>query len=69
MGGHVYGDVPADEVGEMVRVTKPGGMVIFCPGIADHDCPEHDYLVAHGFAWSRFEEPGDGIRRKYWKQI
>jgi hypothetical protein len=25
--------------------------------------------VDQGFAWSRFEEPGDGIKRKYWKTV
>ncbi|MFQ5616235.1 MAG: hypothetical protein ACE5GO_07230, partial [Anaerolineales bacterium] len=51
------------------RVTKPGGMVIHCPGNNDRDNETHTYLVSQGFRWARFEEPEDGIKRKYWKTI
>jgi len=67
MGGHVFGDNPEAEYAEMVRVGKPGGMVILCPGNNDRDDSRHSYLVQQGFEWSRFEEPGDGTKRKYWK--
>lgn len=67
MGGHVFGDEPEKEYQEMARVTKPGGMIILCPGNNDRDEGWHDYLVENGFEWSRFEEPGDGVKRKYWK--
>jgi len=50
-------------------VTRPGGMMILCPGNNDRDTEAHRYLVSQGFAWSRFEEPGDGIKRKYWKVV
>jgi hypothetical protein len=53
----------------MARVTKPGGMVILCPGNNDRDNEAHDFLTSRGFAWSRFEEPGDGMKRKYWKVL
>lgn len=66
MGGHVFGDNPEAELAEMVRVTKPGGMVILCPGNKDSDDEPHPFLVEQGFDWSRFEEPGDGLKRKYW---
>jgi SAM-dependent methyltransferase len=69
MGGHVYGDAPENEYNELVRVTRPGGMILLCPGNSDIDNPAHAYLVAHDFAWSRFEEPGDGWKRKYWKKV
>jgi len=69
MGGHVYGDHPEAEHTEMVRVTRPGGMVILCPGNNDNDDSRHQFLVDQGFAWSRFEEPGDGVKRKYWKVV
>jgi SAM-dependent methyltransferase len=69
MGGHVFGDHPEAEHTEMVRVAKPGGMVILCPGNNDTDEGWHQFLVDQGFEWSRFEEPGDGIKRKYWKTI
>lgn len=32
MEGHVFGDFPEDEYQEMMRVTKPGGMVILMGG-------------------------------------
>ena len=67
MGGHVFGDHPEAEHAELVRVVKPGGMVILCPGNNDKDEGWHQFLVDQGFSWSRFEEPGDGIKRKYWK--
>ncbi len=67
MGGHVFGDAPEDEYAEMARVVKPGGMIILCPGENDSDSDRHQFLVDQGFDWSRFEEPGDGFKRKYWK--
>ena len=69
MGGHVFGDDPEAEYAEMGRVAKPGGMVILCPGNNDNDEGWHQFLVDQGFSWSRFEEPGDGIKRKYWKIV
>jgi SAM-dependent methyltransferase len=69
MGGHVFGDHPEAEHAEMVRVAKPGGMVILCPGNNDQDEGWHPFLIEKGFEWSRFEEPGDGIKRKYWKIV
>lgn len=69
MGGHVFGDHPEAEYAEMARVAKPGGMVILCPGNNDRDEGWHPFLVEQGFEWSRFEEPGDGVKRKYWKTI
>ena len=66
MGGHVFGDQPEEEFMELFRVTKPGGMIILCPGNTDQDNDAHHYLIAQGFQWSRFNEPGDGMKRKYW---
>jgi SAM-dependent methyltransferase len=68
MAGHVFGDRPEAEYAELVRVVKPGGMVILCPGNNDADDDRHQFLVDRGFAWSSFEEPGDGMKRKYWKK-
>jgi SAM-dependent methyltransferase len=67
MGGHVFGDNPEAEYAEMARTTRKEGMVILCPGNNDKDEGWHQFLVDQGFEWSRFEEPGDGIKRKYWK--
>jgi SAM-dependent methyltransferase len=68
MGGHVFGDHPEEEHAEMVRVTKPGGQVILCPGASESEEERHAFLVEQGFEWSRFEEPRDGTKRKYWKR-
>jgi ubiquinone/menaquinone biosynthesis C-methylase UbiE len=69
MGGHVFGDHPDAEYAEMKRVTKPEGMLILCPGTSLNETKAHEYLVSQGFSWSLFEEPHDGMKRKYWKQI
>jgi len=69
MGGHVFGDEPDAELSELVRVTKPGGTIILCPGNDDKDNERHDFLVSQGFSWERFVEPPDDRVRKYWKTI
>ncbi len=69
LGGYVFGDDPNEELLEMLRITKPGGMVILCPGNDDQDNDKHDFLVKNGFEWSRFDEPGVRLVRKYWKKI
>jgi len=69
MGGHVFGDEPEKEWAELCRVTKPGGMVILCPGNNDLDNDIHRFLIIQGCEWSRFEEPRDGWKRKYWYRV
>ena len=69
MGGHVFGDDLDAEFRELVRVTKVGGMIVLCPGNNDQDNETHDFLVTRGFGWSRFEEPRDGWKRKYWRKV
>lgn len=69
MGGHVFGDHPEAEEAEMRRVAKPGGMVILCPGNNDTDEGWHEFLVSQGYEWSRFIEPPNDIKRKYWKTV
>jgi len=68
MGGHVFGDAPREEIAEILRVTRPGGMAIACPGNDDVDNGTHESFLEAGFRWSRFEEPGDGAKRKYWRE-
>jgi SAM-dependent methyltransferase len=67
--GHVFGDYIVEEYREMARVVKPGGMIILIPGNNDVDNERHRFLMSKGFAFSRFLEPGDGIKRKYWKTV
>lgn len=69
MSGHVFGDNLEEEKQELERVVKKGGMIIHCPGNNDEDNETHQFLVSHGYNWSRFEEPDDGIKRKYWKIV
>lgn len=69
MGGHVFGDHPQAEYAEMKRVTRPDGMLILCPGTSLPETKAHDFLVSQGFSWSVFEEPQDGMKRKYWKLV
>lgn len=69
MGGHVFGDEPEAEITEMERITCVGGSVILCPGNNDVDDERHTFLVHRGYSWGRFEEPRDGIKRKYWKTV
>ena len=69
MGGHVFGDNPVSELVELERVTTSGGIVILCPGNSDVDNQAHSLLIDHNYSWSRFEEPQDGWKRKYWKTI
>jgi SAM-dependent methyltransferase len=64
MAGHVFGEYLDMEYEELTRVTKPGGMIILCPGNSDIDNDTHKFLVSHGFEWSRFDEPQDGVKRK-----
>lgn len=69
IGGHVFGDYLEREYAELMRVTKLGGMIVLCPGNNDKDNAAHQFLVAQGFHWARFEEPSDGTKRKYWKTV
>ena len=67
--GYVFGDDPNEELHEMTRVTKKGGMVILCPGNDDQDNDRHRFLIEKGFEWSKFKEPGVRFVRKYSKKV
>lgn len=69
MSGHTFGENPQAEHREMMRVTAPDGMIILCPGNNDVDNHIHAFLLDHGYHWSAFEEPRDGMKRKYWKTV
>jgi hypothetical protein len=53
----------------MERVTKKGGIVIYCPGNNDLDNERHQFLVNKGYKWSEFKTPGKGMKRKYWRCV
>ena len=70
MAGHVFGDDYDREFAEMQRVVRDGGMILLHPGTnAKNDDDAHLFLVDNGFNFDTFEEPGDGLKRKYWKKI
>jgi ubiquinone/menaquinone biosynthesis C-methylase UbiE len=67
INGHVFGARPEAELREIERVMQPGGSLIFCPATGETENAAHDVLMSDGFAWSRFEEPRDEWKRKYWR--
>jgi SAM-dependent methyltransferase len=70
MAGHVFGEDFDAEYSEMARVVKHGGMILLHPGTnATQDDQAHPFLTSKGFEFDTFEEPGDGLKRKYWKTI
>lgn len=70
MAGHVFGEQPEQEYQEMQRVVRHGGLILLHPGTnANSEDKAHHYLVAQGFEFDHFEEPGEGLKRKYWKTI
>lgn len=69
LAGHVFGDDPEQEYRELLRVARPGGIIILCPGNRDLENETHQFLTSVGFKWSCFEEPGAGRMRKYWKHL
>ena len=70
MSGHVFGDNFDAEYFEMYRVVQDGGLILLHPGTnANSENAAHEYLAGKGFEFDTFEEPGDGLKRKYWKTI
>jgi SAM-dependent methyltransferase len=69
MAGHAFGDDREHEHAELERVTRRGGLIVLCPGNNDEDNECHRFLASKGFEWSRFEEPGDSMKRKYWRTV
>jgi SAM-dependent methyltransferase len=66
MGGHVFGDDPQQELNELIRVPRPGGIIILLPGNNDIDNDIHHFLLQQGFEWAVFIEPPSDKMRKYW---
>jgi len=54
----------------MTRVVRNGGMILLHPGSSTiGEDPAHYFLIGKGFDFDIFEEPVDGLKRKYWKTI
>jgi ubiquinone/menaquinone biosynthesis C-methylase UbiE len=69
MAGHVFGEQPEKEYQEMRRVVQQSGWILLHPGTnANSQDEAHHYLVTQGFEFDHFEEPGEGLKRKYWKK-
>jgi hypothetical protein len=69
MGGHVFGDDPQVETAELERVTRPGGIIILCPGGSGTGQALKETLVGQGYQYSFFEEPGEDQATKVWKNM
>lgn len=70
MAGHVFGEDIEAEYTEMCRVVHTDGTLLLHPGTnARNDEDTHHFLLSKGFEFETFEEPGDGIKRKYWLTI
>jgi SAM-dependent methyltransferase len=70
VAGHVFGEDCDAEYAEMRRVVRPGGMILLHPGTnAGSEDDAHHFLMSKGFNYDTFEEPGDGLKRKYWLTI
>lgn len=68
--GHVVGDDYEKEIGEMVRVAKPGGWLVCCNGDDEFKraAPNRE-LVERGFAFIRYESSEGGIIYNYCMQV
>ncbi len=70
MSGHVVGDDFDRELGEMIRVTKPGGWLVCCNGDDEFKRTEPNReLVERGFDFIRYESSEGGIIYNYRKQV
>ena len=70
MAGHVFGEDYEAEYQEMRRVVRDGGMILLHPGTnAEGEDDAHRFLIAQGFDTDTFEEPTEGLKRKYWQTV
>ncbi|UCH42328.1 MAG: class I SAM-dependent methyltransferase [Dehalococcoidales bacterium] len=70
MSGHTFGDDYEVELREMMRVTKPGGYIIDCPGEDDRKRPEgpDKEPLKLGFQYLYYTSKLGGDVYRYWKQ-
>ena len=70
MSGHTFGDDFEGEFREMMRVTRPGGYIIDCPGEDDREKdedPKQEPLNL-GFQYFHYTSKLGGEVYRYWKQ-
>lgn len=70
MSGHTFGEEYEDELHEMMRVTKPGGYIIDCPGEDDRKRPEGPKKepLELGFQYRYYTSKLGGDVYRYWIQ-
>ncbi|UCD09490.1 MAG: methyltransferase domain-containing protein [Dehalococcoidales bacterium] len=70
MSGHTFGEDYAVELREMMRVTKPGGYIIDCPGEDDKIRPEgpKKEVLELGFQYLHYTSKLGGDVYRYWIQ-
>lgn len=70
MSGHTFGGDFEAEFREMMRVTKPGGYIIDCPGEDDRKRPEgtNQEVLELGFRYSHYNSKRGGDVYRYWIQ-
>lgn len=70
LSAYVFGGEPEAEHRELSRVTRPGGMIVHCPGTSrvPRERPVHEYLLWAGYEYGEFHD-GEGVKRKYWKSV
>jgi SAM-dependent methyltransferase len=64
MGGHVFGDDLQAEYQEIMRVTRPGGMIILMGCSGQKECL---FLLSESFDGRMYLEPGGGEMSKFWR--
>ena len=68
MSGHAVGEDHESEFREMMRVTRPGGFLIDCPGEDDRKQPDgpRKEMLALGFGYSHYLSKTGGDVYRYW---
>ena len=69
MSGHVVGDDYGGEVAELMRVVKPGGWLIDCPGEDDRKLQPDGELIRRGWEELHYTSVFGGDVYRYRKQV
>lgn len=70
MSGHVVGDFYDEEIAEITRVTKNGGLIVCCNGDDEfrREAPNKE-LIDRGFEFFCYESSAGGITYNYTKKV